>query len=89
MRAWAAIAASATLAAGVGEIDDAVGIGDERSGIAGHFDAAGGQARERAHVLAETGRIRALDRAGEREARRFQDRARERAAHPAAGAGDD
>jgi hypothetical protein len=57
--------------------------------IAGHLNAAGRQTRERTHVLAEAGCIGTLDRAGEHEARRLQNRACERPAHPAAGAGND
>ena len=89
MRAWAAIAASRGARRRRREIDDAFGIGDERRGIAGYLDAAGRQARERAHVLAEAGRIGAIDRAGERKARRLQNGTGERTAHPAAGTRDD
>ena len=71
MRACAASSAKATRRRRDGEIEDAVGLGEERERVVGDRDAvrpeAGELARNRVPSL---GRAGALDRAGERHARR-------------------
>ena len=85
----AAIATLAMVAAGHGEIQNAVGIGRQRPQIGRELDAVFGQAREHAGILAEQRGTRRFQRAGQHGARRFRDDARQRAAHPAAGPRND
>ena len=90
MRACAASSAKATVAAGVGEVEDAVGLGEERAAdrrlIAMPFGAEPG---ERAGILADLGRAGALEAPASVDARRLGDDADQRPPHPAGGADDD
>ena len=66
--ALAASAAKATVADRRGEIDDAVGLVEQRRRVAGELDAVLRHAGERAGIPADQRRARVFQRAGERKA---------------------
>jgi len=71
-----------------GEIDDAVGLLQERRGVARKLDAVLRQAGQHAGIPADQRRARVFQRTGQRKILVIGDRLNQRAAHPPAGAGD-
>ena len=67
------------------EIDQRVGLGNERQRIGREGDAQRRKPRQRAGILAELGRARPLARPREHAARRLRNLAHQGAAHPAGG----
>ena len=72
-----------------GEVDDAVGLGDQRRGVGRERDAVVAEPGQLPGVLADQRRARAFERARQRQARRLGNRLDQRAPHAPAGAGHD
>ena len=86
--ALAASAAKPTRRHRRGEIDDAVGLRQQRPCVAGQFDAVLGKAGQHACIPADQRRARVFQGARKRKLLVVGDRLDQRAAHPPAGTGD-
>jgi len=72
-----------------GEVDQPVGIGEQRRGIDQNLDAVGAQSREFARIAPDHRRARGLDRPGEGDAVGVRDRLDDGAPRAPSGAGHD